>query len=252
MRIFWLGRLVSALGLTATTLVVPFYLAVSLKLDSTSVSLVMTGPLVATLLSPMYAGVLADLVDRKQAAILAESVSFAILGAIAALAFVDVRNIPLLLVLNALLAASGAVFVAAFYAGFPDIVGDERLDSSNARLQTVRTVADSAGGLAGGSLITVLGAGEAPLGALLFVDLGPRPLTFTNVSSRAERLSLTRENVQLIPDDLNAFLLYEQPTPMLGDLTARTEELSAYPAAIISGSVVGVGDLLGRIERLLF
>lgn len=172
---FWTGRFASALGTALTSLTIPFYLTVYLRLDPIAISVVLAGPLVATLLSPLYAGVLADLFDRKRVSIVSELVRTALLVVFALAAAMTVDSVLLLTLINALVAVAKSIFSASFNAGLPDILGEDRLELGNARLQTYSTVAETGGAALGGAALSFLGPFAAFMlnaGAYLFSALG--------------------------------------------------------------------------------
>lgn len=158
-RSFWASVTAASLGSTLSTITVPFLLTLTLGLSPIEVSTVMVAPLIANLLSPLYAGVLADTLDRRRTMVTTDIVQAAILIALGfAGAFAGDSLIPVLIVLNFLFSAAGAVSSACFRAGFPDIVGDKDLVKANSRLQTVGTTTDTAGGLVGGGALVAIGA----------------------------------------------------------------------------------------------
>lgn len=157
--VFWAGRAMASVSATLSTLVVPFFLTITLSLDPISASLVMAGPFVMTLCSPLYAGVIADSLDRRRAMVWSDALCAALLLLLGFVSF-NLAEPPLLLlvILNSALAAAGAISSACFRAGFPDIVGERNLHQANSRFQSISTVANSAGGLAGAGIVVVLGA----------------------------------------------------------------------------------------------
>ncbi|MFW0775262.1 MFS transporter [Paenarthrobacter nitroguajacolicus] len=154
---FWSGRFASAFGSALTTLIAPYYLAVVLHLDAVAVSLVMAGPVVATLLSPLYAGIIADSVDRKLLTISCDFLQFVLLVMLGAITLWGPDGLLPFGIANFLLAIVSSVSAVGLMAGFPDIVGEDRLHAGNARLQTFNTIAHSAGGLSGGAVMSFLG-----------------------------------------------------------------------------------------------
>lgn len=154
---FWSGRIVSGGAGALTALAIPFILAVTLHLKPAEVGLVLAGAFVAVLLSPLYAGVVVDRFDRRAVAVVSDLGRFVTLLGFAVVPLVDGAHVLVLLVLNTLLAAFETTATAVLFAGFPDIIGEENLESGQARLQTLDTVADTAGAAVGGVLLTVLG-----------------------------------------------------------------------------------------------
>jgi len=175
LRGFWIGRFASAAGSAVTSLAIPFFLTVHLRMDPVQVSVVLTGPLVVTVLSPLYAGVIADLLDRKRVTVVSELARSALLALLALLAAMNVSDLMLLTAVNALIAVAKSVFSASFNAGLPDLLGEERLQAGNARLQTFTTVAETGSGAFGGALLSFLGpvaAFETNSAAYLLSTLG--------------------------------------------------------------------------------
>lgn len=198
MGFFWAGRGLAAFGATLSSLAIPFMLTVSLGLDPVSASLVMAAPLVMNLLSPLYAGVMADALDRRVVMVLADVIRAVLLASLGVVVqYSTTVAIPALVVLNSLLAIASAVSNASFRAGFPDIVGESALYRANARLQYIGTVSSSAGGLLGGALMGALGAPPALFinAALVLISAGsaatvPWPLSAPSSRSGSRRKKL--------------------------------------------------------------
>ncbi|MEV7619450.1 MFS transporter [Microbacterium sp. NPDC089321] len=155
---FWAGRLASTVGGAMASLAMPFFLTVHLQMAPVEVSIVLTGPLLVTILSPLYAGVIADLLDRKRVSIFSELARSALLCSLALVAAANVSDLVILSVVNALIAVASSIYSASFKAGLPDILGEEQLQAGNARLQTLITVAESGSAALGGAALSIFGA----------------------------------------------------------------------------------------------
>lgn len=154
---FWSGRFTSSFAITLTTIVVPFYLTVVLRLEPELVSLVMAGPVIATLFSPLYAGVIADSIDRKSLTVSLDALRAIVLMMLAFITLWGSDGAIAFGIVSFLLAIIASTHNVSLMAGFPDIVGDEKLHAGNARLQTFSTIANSAGGIVGGGVMSTLG-----------------------------------------------------------------------------------------------
>ncbi|WP_223624652.1 MFS transporter [Microbacterium sp. EST19A] len=158
MALFWLGRVANAAGAVLLSLALPYYLAVVLIADPPLISIVMTGSFVAALLSPLYAGVLADLLNRQRICVAAELGRFGLVLILAILVMGHTRDWALLFVINFFIAACGSIVSASLFAGIADFFEEHELTRANSRLQVIRTLADSAGSAGGGFLLAQCGA----------------------------------------------------------------------------------------------
>lgn len=155
--VFWAGRGASAFGTTLTTLAITFFAAVVLKLDPLAISTIASGAFIATLLSPLYAGVLADSLDRRQLSAAADAARAIIVVGVAVAVAIGRCGVVELALANMCLAGLEAISNSSFRAGFPDIVGEAQLIKGNSRLQTINTLADTGGGIVGGAAVSLFG-----------------------------------------------------------------------------------------------
>ena len=218
---FWPGRFASAFGSTLTTLIAPYYLAVVLHLDPVAVSLVMAGPVVATLLSPLYAGIIADSVDRKLLTISCDFLQFVLLVLLGAITLWGPGGLVPFGIANFLLSVVSSVSIVGLMAGFPDIVGEDKLHAGNARLQTFNTIAHSAGGLSGGAVMSFLGPFTALLANSMAYLVSSLSLLFTRWPNAKPR-SGTHHKVPYPEKVAHGFVLVKKNSTLLVLLMTST------------------------------
>jgi HD-GYP domain-containing protein (c-di-GMP phosphodiesterase class II)/MFS family permease len=151
--LLWGGELVSSLGDEV------FFIAITLWVYTLTGS---AGVLAAALgagyagqaLFSVFAGALADRVDRRLIVVISDVSRAAI---VAALPFVLPRSLPAALVLLALLNIGSAFFKSAVNALVPSLVSREDLGAANALYQTTERIAEILGGVLGAAAVLALG-----------------------------------------------------------------------------------------------
>lgn len=115
-------------------------------------------------LSPL-SGVLVDRWNKKRVLVVTDAVSAVAAGAVAAMAYRDVVNIPALVACSAALGACASLFKPAIRSIVPAVVAKERLTKANSLTTNFAETTKVVGPLLGAALIAVPGVGVP--GALL-------------------------------------------------------------------------------------
>lgn len=162
----WLATAVSALGDGVRYTAMPL-LALTLTTDPMLLALVMVANTAPLLFSP-FAGVLADVLDRRSLLIAVDLARTVVAAALALAVLTGVVNLALVCAAAALLGLGETVFVVAGQSFLPAVVPPDRLATANGRLHVAQLVfRDSVG---------------QPVGGLLFVAAAAMPFLVDSAS----------------------------------------------------------------------
>ncbi len=188
--LFWLGRIISISGSVLTSVVLPI-LVFQLTGSALRTALLATLNVLPYLVFGLFAGALADRVDRRRLMVSCDLINAVLLGSIplsAALGLLTVGQIYLV----ALLSATAFVwFDAANFGALPILVGRARILQANSAIWSSSTLLEIIMPAVGGLLATTLGAANTiSLDALSYLlsavalTLIPRALSSAAQGSR--------------------------------------------------------------------
>lgn len=167
-RLFYLGAIGTALGLTLQATLAAWLMA-TLTTSALMVALVQTANTLPTLLFGLFAGTLADIVDRKRLIIIASAALVVVTSVLGLLEIAEVVGPISLLFATFLIGCAFTFYMPAQQASINGFVGREELAKALALGAVAFSVARAVGPALGGSMATWLGSGSALLlGAFFF------------------------------------------------------------------------------------
>jgi len=138
--------------------------------SSGAVSLVLGGTALATLISLLVGGVLADRWDRRALMVFSDAARFALIGIMALMIVTHRLTLPWLVSLASLAGLVDGLFSPSLGGILPSLVPDEKLTSANGLIGFTRATGGILGAAAGGLLYALLGA--APVIGLNALSFG--------------------------------------------------------------------------------
>lgn len=154
---FWISRAVSQLG-SAVSLVALPVLVYERSASPVLVALVAAAGTLPYVVFGLFAGALADRLDRKRVMVVADGLSALVLASIPVLAVAGALT-PALIIAAAMASSSLSIFFdAGSYGLVPQLAGPARLASANSGIYSAETTARIAGTAIAGGLIGVIGA----------------------------------------------------------------------------------------------
>jgi MFS family permease len=227
-RAFWTAGLLSNLG-SWVHLVAAAWLMTTLTTSAAPVALLITATSVPTFLLSLYAGALADVVDRRMLIILTQSAQAVMAAVLGVLTVAGATTPPVLLVLTLLLATAGVLAGPATQAVTVELVPTEQLGSAVALGSTSFTLSQAVGPAVGGLIVATAGPGAAFL-----VNAG----SFLAVVLVAWRWRRVRPLVAMPPEHVlgavRAGLRYVEHTPALRVVLIRAVAYGLSFAALSS------------------
>ena len=157
-RVAWLAFLASQLVIWAQT-VGAVDVITSQSGSAALVALIQTAISVPGVVLSLFAGAVADVVDRRRLLVAATLSMAASMAVLAALTVADAATPVLVLLLTAALGAGLAMFVPAFSAAVPDLVPSQLLTAAMAMTTVSVNVARVVGPAMAGAVIALAGAG---------------------------------------------------------------------------------------------
>lgn len=154
----WLGQSISQFGAQITLLALPLAAAQMLQATSFQMGILRAAEYVPFILFGMFAGVLADRMDRKKILIIGDLARTLFLAGIPIAAFYDKLAIEILYVSAFLVGSVGVFFDIAYWSYLPSLVSRNELVEGNSKLTLSQSAAESLGPGAAGILIQTLTA----------------------------------------------------------------------------------------------
>jgi MFS family permease len=201
---FWSGRAISLLGTAITSVVLPI-LVYRLTASALLTFLLATLEVLPYLLFGLWAGELADRVDRRRLMVGCDLLNTFLLGSIPVAGWLHVLTIPHIFAVALLSASAYVWFDAANFGAIPSLVGREHLVTATSAITAMSTVVAIIGPAVGGALIATIGPApslsfDASSYLLSAVSLLLIPRTFSIVQqsdqdSQSPRLR-TMENIR--------------------------------------------------------
>jgi MFS family permease len=201
-RRLWAGQTISELGSQVTLVALPLTAILVLHASAFAVALLTSFEYLPFLVFGVLAGVWVDRLRYRRVLIFADVVRAAVLGSIPV---ADAFGVLTLAQLYAVAFVAGSLtvfFSLAYHAYLPTLVERDLLVRGNARLETTRSIAQTAGPAAGGGLVSLLTAPIAIaadaisfcISALFLLSIRTRDAPAPDTSARHLRTEL-REGV---------------------------------------------------------
>jgi MFS family permease len=201
-RRLWAGQTISELGSQVTLVALPLTAILVLHSSAFAVALLSSFEYLPFLVFGVIAGVWVDRLRYRHVLIFADVARAVVLGSIPV---ADAFRVLTIAQLYAVAFAAGSLtvfFTVAYHAYLPTLVERELLVLGNARLETTRSIAQTAGPAAGGALVSVLTAPIAiavdamsfGVSALLLVAIRTKDAPTPEMADRRLRAEL-REGV---------------------------------------------------------
>jgi MFS family permease len=166
-RSFYIGSVGAALGYATQTTVVAWLMA-TLTPSALMVALVQTASTAPSLLLGLFAGSLADLVDRRRLILITQVVLFTATLILGAITLADVVTPSLLLVFTFLIGACFTFYLPAQSATINDLVGRPDVPHAVALGAVAFNVARAVGPALAGAMVAALSSGSALLASAVF------------------------------------------------------------------------------------
>jgi MFS family permease len=201
----WAGQTISELGSQVTLVALPLTAILVLHASAFAVALLSSFEYLPFLVFGVLAGVWVDRLRYRHVLIFADVARSAVLGSIPVADAFGVLTIPQLYVVAFVAGSLTVFFSVAYHAYLPTLVERELLVAGNTRLETTRSIAQTAGPAAGGGLVSLLTAPIAVaadamsfgISALLLVAIRTKDAPTPEVSARRLRAEL-REGVAFL------------------------------------------------------
>lgn len=155
--LFWLGRLISVAGSILTSVVLPI-LVFQLTGSALRTALLATFNVFPYLVFGLFAGVLADRVDRRRLMVLCDVINALLLASIPLAAAFEVLTVGHIYGVALLSATAFVWFDAANFGALPALVGRERILQANSAIWSSSTLVEIIMPAVAGLLATTLGA----------------------------------------------------------------------------------------------
>jgi MFS family permease len=167
--LFWLARTVSIAGSTITTVVLPI-LVFQLTGSALQTALLTTLEIAPYFIFGLFAGALADRVDRRRLMVACDLVNAALLASIPLASLFDALTLTQIYLVAPLAMTAFVWFDAANFGALPALVGRERIVEANSAIWSTSTIIGIVGPALGGVLAAAIGAASTiSLDALSFV-----------------------------------------------------------------------------------
>lgn len=234
--LFWLARNVSILGSTITTVVLPI-LVFRLTGSALQTSLLATFEVVPYFFFGLFAGAIADRVNRRRLMVICDLISTALLGSIPLVAMFGTLTLTQIYAVALLSATVFVWFDAANFGALPMLVGRERIIEANSLLWSTHTliwvIGPAIGGILAATIDPALAIGLDSLSYILSavaLVLIPRALSAT-YPAEASAKELVRRTLSDIREGLQ--FLWQQR--LVRDLT-----FLGFGNSFTGGAVLGL------------
>jgi len=155
--LLWQGQFVSALGDTAYSIALGFWVLAVTGSTALMGTLMAATALTRVVVSP-FAGVLVDRSDRKWMIVATDAARGVVIMGVAAAAFAGRLEVWMVFVAGVVLGLGGAFFSPAIISALPDVVPKAKLVKANSLFQLIWTGSGIPGYAGGGFLYALLGA----------------------------------------------------------------------------------------------
>lgn len=248
--LFWLARTISLAGSAITAVVLPI-LVFQLTGSALQTALLATLEVLPYFIFGLFAGALADRVDRKRLMVGSSLANAVLTGSILLAAALGLLTLPQIYIVAMLAMTAFVWFDAANFGALPALVGRERIVAANSIIWSTSTIISIAGPAVGGLLQATIGPTTAiALDALSFLVaalvLALVPHAFSVASaSQSTAGSLWRRTV----DDISEGLRFVWQHRLVRALTLLGFGNSLTGGAVTGMLVVYAVRALGLAER---
>jgi MFS family permease len=235
--LFWSGRAVSLLGTSMTAVIFPL-LVYRMTHSALLTSLISVCDIAPYPIFGLFAGALADRVNRRRLMITCDLINMVLLGSIPLASFFHVLALPQIYAVGLLSATAFVWFDAANFGAVPALVGRGRLIAANSALWSASTI------------VEIVGPSLAGLCAVL---IGPA----LTISADATSYAISALSLALIPRAFSQLRQSEERTGSwfrhaLADIQEGLRFLRRQPL-VRTLTVLGIGNALtaGAVQGLL-
>ncbi len=196
-RLLWLGETTSKLGSSVSGVAIPLVAITVLQASTFQVGMLTAASWLPWLLIGLPAGAWVDRLPRRPLMLACSVVSMVLLLSIPAGAWLGVLTVEQLLVTALLTGSANVLFQTAYQVFLPSLVGKERLQEANAKMQG----AESATHIAGPGLAGVIAGAVGVLGGLIAdaASFAVSTLCLLRIRGR-ETLGTQKKEVSLLRD----------------------------------------------------
>jgi MFS family permease len=245
--LLWSGETVSQVGTMVSHLALPLLAATALGATAWEMGLLVAAERGAFLLVGLPAGVLLDRVRRRPVMIAADLVRFALLASIPLAWALGMLTFAQLLVVALLAGVATVFFDVGYQSVLPTVVGRAGLVDGNAKLESTRAAAETAGPALGGGLVQLVGAAAAVLlDAVTYLVSAAfllRMRTRETVPARDPARSLRAEMAE--------GLRYVLGHPLLRPITLCTGTANLFSGVLAAISVLFLARELGQAPAVI-
>jgi len=233
--LFWLARTVSITGSTVTAVVLPI-LVFQLTGSALHTSLLATLEVLPYFVFGLFAGALADRVDRKRLMVGSNLVQAALIGSIPLAAAAGVLGLAQIYAVALLSMTAFVWFDAANFGALPTLVGRRQVVAANSAIWAASTIIGIVAPALGGVLAALLGAANA-----IAIDAASFVLSAALLASIPRAFNAVREEragqsaVAQVFGDIRDGLRFLWQHRLI-----RTLSLLGFGNSISSGAVIGL------------
>jgi MFS family permease len=240
--LLWAGETVSQVGTMVSHLALPLLAATSLGASAWEMGLLVAAERGAFLLVGLPAGVLVDRVRRLPVMIAADLVRFALFASIPLAWALGVLTFAQLLVVALLAGVATVLFDVGYQSVLPAVVGRAGLVDGNAKLESTRAAAETAGPALGGGLVQLVGAAAAVLlDAVTYLVSAAFLLRM-----RTQEAVPARDPDRSLRADIAQGLRYVLGHPLLRAITLCTGTANLFGGVLAAVSVLFLARELGQ------
>lgn len=240
--IFVAGQGISLFGTEIGTLALPIVAVLVLGLGPAELSLLTAASFLPALFAPLFAGPLADRVERVRLLLLCDIGRAGVIALMVTAYVADALTLPVLVALLLSRAVLANIFDAAYFSVLPDLMDKRQLVVVNGRLSAVHNTALVAGPAVGGTLAALWGFYTLLLDAVSYLF---SVLTLSAVRSQVHQDKTTTEPVRFWSSVGAGFstLWQLQPVRLLAFTSAALNLFLAGQEALLVLFVLRVLDL---------
>jgi MFS family permease len=240
--LLWSGETVSQVGTMVSHLALPLLAATALGATPWEMGLLVAAERGAFLLVGLPAGVLVDRVRRRPVMIAADLVRFVLFASIPAAWALDVLTFAQLLVVGLLAGVATVFFDVGYQSVLPAVVGRAGLVDGNAKLESTRAAAETAGPALGGGLVQLVGAAAAVLlDAITYLVSAAFLLRM-----RTREAVPAREPARSLRAEMAEGMRYVLGHPLLRPITLCTGTANLFGGVLAAVSVLFLARELGQ------
>jgi MFS family permease len=245
--LLWSGETVSQVGTMVSHLALPLLAATALGATPWEMGLLVAAERGAFLLVGLPAGVLLDRVWRLPVMIAADLVRFALLASIPLAWALGMLTFAQLLVVALLAGVATVFFDVGYQSVLPAVIGRAGLVDGNAKLESTRAAAETAGPALGGGLVQLVGAAAAVLlDAVTYLVSAAFLLRM-----RTREVVSPRDPTRSMRAEMSEGLRYVLAHPLLRPITLCTGTANLFSGVLAAVSVLFLARELGQAPGVI-